>query len=73
MAGGGGSGFVMGALADVFSFGLFFGYTLIANADWTSEGVGGGFRLEAFPFFALVPKLHDLGFFAQFGIGSADS
>lgn len=72
MAGGGGEGFLMGALADVFSFGLFFGYTLIANNDWSSEGIGGGFRLEAFPFFSLVPVLHDLGFFAQFGIGSAD-
>ncbi len=72
MAGGGATGFVMGALADTFNFGLFFGYTLVQNSDWSSEGVGGGFRLEAFPFFALVPKLHDLGFFAQFGIGSAN-
>jgi hypothetical protein len=71
MGGGGVSAFVMGALADVFSFGLFFSYTLIENADWASEGIGGGFRLEAFPFFRLVPKLRDLGFFAQFGIGSA--
>ena len=72
MGGGGAEGFVMGALADVFSFGLFFGYTLVANNDWSSEGLGGGFRLEAFPFFKLVPLLRDLGFFAQFGIGSAN-
>lgn len=72
MAGGGGSGFVMGALADVFNFGLWFGYTLVANNDWASEGIGGGFRLEAFPLYSLVPKLRDLGLFAQFGIGSAN-
>ncbi len=71
MAGGGATGFVMAALADTFNFGVFFGYTLIQNNDWSSEGLGGGFRLEAFPFFALVPKLRDLGFFGQFGIGSA--
>jgi len=72
MAGGGGTGFVMGALADTLSFGLFIEYTLIANNDWSSEGIGGGFRLEAFPFFVLVPKLRDLGFFGQVGIGSAN-
>jgi len=72
MAGGGATGFVMGALADTFNFGLFFGYTLVQNDNWSSEGLGGGFRLEAFPFFVLVPKLRDLGFFAQFGIGSAN-
>lgn len=72
MAGGGLNGYVMGALADVFNFGLWFGYTVIQNNDWRSEGVGGGFRLEAFPFYSLVPKIRDLGFFAQFGIGSAN-
>jgi hypothetical protein len=72
MAGGGVNAYVMAALADVFNFGLFFGYTVIANNDWSSEGLGGGFRLEAFPLYSLVPKLKDLGFFAQFGIGSAN-
>jgi hypothetical protein len=72
MAGGGGTAFVMGALADVFNFGLYFGYTLVQNNDWASEGFGGGFRLEAFPLYSLVPKLRDLGAFAQFGIGSAN-
>jgi hypothetical protein len=72
MAGGGVNAYVMGALADVFNFGLWFGYTLIANDDWRSEGVGGGFRLEAFPLYSLFPKLKNLGLFAQFGIGSAN-
>jgi len=72
MAGGGVNAFVMGALADVFNFGLWFGYTLIANNDWTSEGLGGGFRLEAFPFHYVLPVIKNLGFFAQFGIGSAN-
>ena len=72
MAGGGGEGFIMAALADVFDFGLFISYTLVANNDWSSEGIGGGFRLETFPFFSIVPVLRDLGFFAQFGIGSAN-
>jgi hypothetical protein len=72
MAGGGVNAFVMAALADVFNFGLYFGYTLVANGDWKSEGLGGGFRLEAFPLYSLVPKLKDLGFFAQFGIGMAN-
>ncbi len=72
MAGGGINGYVMGALADVFNFGLRIGYTVVQNNDWRSEGVGGGFRLEAFPLYSLVPKLKDLGFFAQFGIGSAN-
>lgn len=72
MAGGGVNAFVMGALADVFNFGLWIGYTVIQNNDWRSEGLGGGFRLEAFPLYSLVPKLKDLGLFAQFGIGSAN-
>ncbi|HEX4474030.1 MAG TPA: hypothetical protein VH142_03065 [Polyangiaceae bacterium] len=72
MAGGGVNGYVMAALADVFNFGLYFGYTFVANNDWHSEGIGGGFRLEAFPLYSLVPSLKDLGLFAQFGIGSAN-
>jgi hypothetical protein len=72
MAGGGVNAYVMAALADVFNFGVYFGYTRIANGDWHSEGIGGGFRLEAFPLYSLVPRLKDLGLFAQFGIGSAN-
>ncbi len=72
MAGGGANGFVMGALADVFNFGLWFGYSVVQNADWSSEGVGGGFRVEAFPLLYVFPALKNLGFFAQFGIGSAN-
>ena len=72
MGGGGVNAFVMATLADAFNFGLWFGYTVIQNNDWSSEGLGGGFRLEAFPFYSLVPRLRDLGFFGQFGIGSAN-
>jgi hypothetical protein len=72
MGGGGVNGYVMAALADVFNFGLWFGYSVVANKDWSSEGLGGGFRLEAFPLYSLVPALRDLGFFGQFGIGSAN-
>ncbi len=72
MGGGGTNAYVMAALADVFSFGLWFGYSVIANKDWSSEGLGGGFRLEAFPLWSVTPSLRDLGFFAQFGIGSAN-
>ncbi|HEY1954692.1 MAG TPA: hypothetical protein VGH28_03755 [Polyangiaceae bacterium] len=72
MAGGGVNAFVMAALADVFNFGLWFGYSVVANADWSSTGIGGGFRLEAFPLWSVHPRLRDLGFFAQFGIGEAN-
>lgn len=72
MAGGGTNAFVMASLADVFNFGLWFGYSVIANNDWSSEGIGGGFRLEAFPLWSVARPLRDLGFFAQFGIGSAN-
>jgi hypothetical protein len=72
MGGGGFDAFVMAALADVFDFGLWFGYSLVANNDWSSEGIGGGFRLEAFPLYRVAKPLRDLGFFAQFGIGSAN-
>jgi len=70
MAGGGSSLFVMGALTDYLNFGLWFGQARFASSRWQSTGVGGGFRIEAFPLLSLVPILADLAVFTQLGIGS---
>jgi hypothetical protein len=70
MSGGGGAIFVMGALSDYVSFGLWFGSATFESADWRSTGYGVGFRIEAFPLGGLVPKLADLGAFTQLGLGS---
>jgi hypothetical protein len=70
MSGGGGSLFVMGALADYVSFGLWFGSATYQSADWRSTGFGVGFRVEAFPLYVLVPSLADLGVYTQLGVGS---
>ncbi|CAN5465297.1 hypothetical protein BH09MYX1_BH09MYX1_26020 [soil metagenome] len=64
--------FVMGAFADVFNFGAFFSTGRIENGDWKSSGMGGGFRVEAFPFFYFHRALRDFGIMAQFGIGGAN-
>jgi hypothetical protein len=61
---------IMGALADYLSFGFWFGAGNYQNRDWRSIGGGGGFRLEVFPLYTLVPKLKNLGVLGQFGIGS---
>ena len=70
LAGRGGSFFVMGAIADYVNFGLWFGSATYTNHDFRSTGVGGGFRVEAFPLYGLYPKLRDLAVFTKFGIGS---
>jgi len=70
MSGGGGSLFVMGALTDYVSFGLWFGSATYESSDWRSTGYGVGFRVEAFPLYKLVPSLADLGVYTQLGIGS---
>jgi hypothetical protein len=69
MLGYGASFFVMGAFADVFNFGAFFGMGGLQNEDWKSPAMGGGFRVEAFPLFYVHKALRDLGVMAQFGIG----
>jgi len=69
MVGYGGTFFVMGAFADVFNFGVWFGTGILGNSDWRSPGMGGGFRAEAFPFYGACKCLRDLGLMAQFGIG----
>ncbi len=71
MPGYSGSAFVMGALADVFNFGLFGGTSRLGTGDWSMTGYVGGFRLEAFPLYSVRPALRDLGFMAQFGVGAA--
>jgi hypothetical protein len=70
MAGSGSSLFIMGALTDYLNFGLWFGQARFDSSHWHSTGVGGGFRIEAFPLLTLVPKLADLAVFTQLGIGS---
>jgi hypothetical protein len=62
--------FLMGALTDYLNFGLWFGNARYASAHWRSTGLGGGFRIEAFPLISLFPKLGDLAVFTQLGIGS---
>jgi hypothetical protein len=71
MIGGGNSVLVMGALTDYVNFGLWFGRQSAQNGYWKESGGAGGFRVEGFPLFYVVPKLRDLGVFSQFGIGSA--
>jgi hypothetical protein len=62
--------FVMGALADYLSFGGWFGNGTFASHDWHAQMSGGGFRLEVFPLYVLVPSLKDLGVSAKLGLGS---
>jgi hypothetical protein len=68
MAGSSGTFFVMGALSDYLSFGFWLGSTMYRNADWRSNGGGGGLRVEVFPLAHLVPGLGLLG---NFGVGGA--
>ncbi|MFO0674343.1 MAG: hypothetical protein U0235_32825 [Polyangiaceae bacterium] len=63
--------FLMGALADTFNFGLWFGGMSGENATTKMSASGGGFRAEAFPLYSMSPRLRDLGFVAQFGVGHA--
>lgn len=63
--------FLMGALADTFNFGVWFGGMSGQNDTTKVLANGGGFRLEAFPLFSVHPRLRDLGFVAQVGLGGA--
>jgi hypothetical protein len=62
--------YLMGALSDLVNFGLWFGGGSGENERWRSAGGGGGIRLEFFPWVRVLPRLGDLGLFAQFGVGS---
>jgi hypothetical protein len=70
MSGTGWSFYVMGALTDYLSFGAWFGAQTYESSHWRSVGGGGGFRVEAFPLYRLVPALADLAVFAQLGLGT---
>jgi hypothetical protein len=70
MLGRGTTFYVMGALTDYLNFGLWFGTATFDSSRWHSTGGGGGFRVEAFPLYRLVPKLSDLAVFTQLGVGS---
>jgi len=69
MLGSGTELFVMGALADVFNFGLWMAGSGSENATFKSRATAGGFRVEAFPLYTVSPRLRDLGLLAKFGLG----
>ena len=71
MVGSGSGLFIGGAIADYVNFGFVFVSQSFKSSDWTGKSGGGGFRLETFPLVYAVPKLKNLGLFAQFGLGSA--
>jgi hypothetical protein len=62
--------FVMGALADYFSFGFWFGRATFSHNEERATQSGVGLRAEAFPLLLLCPRLAGLGLLAQFGIGT---
>lgn len=72
LVGTGESLFLMGALADVLNFGIWLGAGTYENDHWRSTGVAGGFRVDVFPLYALVPRLRDLGLAAKFGVGATE-
>jgi hypothetical protein len=69
MVGGGGSLFLMGAIADYLNFGVFFGSRTYENSEFRSVGGAIGFRVEAFPLYGISPRLRDFGLFSQLGYG----
>ncbi len=60
---------IMGALSDYVNFGFWAGGSSFDNKHWKAMGGGGGFRVDVFPLYSLVPKARDLGVFGQFGVG----
>jgi hypothetical protein len=71
MGGGGGTLFVMGAMSDWLSFGVFYTRANFKSANWTTTGGGGGFRVDLFPLYPLGRGFRDIGVYGQFGIGSS--
>lgn len=67
----GGRVFFMGALADTFNFGLWFGGMSGEGSTAKTSAQGGGFRVEVFPLYNVSPALRDLGVIAQLGVGTA--
>ncbi len=64
--------FVMGALTDYLSFGVWYCHAVFGNGNWRSNGDAAGLRIEIFPFVSLSPYLTGLGALAQFGLGSGN-
>jgi hypothetical protein len=62
---------LMGAIADYINVGPFFQSATYATDNWKTGAFGGGFRIDAFPFYRLYPRLQDLGVYAQLGFGIA--
>jgi|SoiMethySBSTD1v2_1073268.scaffolds.fasta_scaffold08996_9 hypothetical protein len=69
--GGGGTVWLGGALRDWFSFMIGFHTTRLSHDDLKLSASGAVFRIEAFPFFTGGGSLRDLGFAANFGLGTA--
>lgn len=72
LSGSGGSFFLMGALADELSVGLFFGGGSYKSDTYEASGGGLGLRLDVFPLVRLQPRLRDWALFAEFGGGGGD-
>jgi hypothetical protein len=70
----GGAGFTLFAeysLSDWLSFGPFYGRANFRSGQWYTFGGGGGFRVDIFPLYYVVPLLRDLAVYGQFGIGTS--
>jgi hypothetical protein len=64
--------FLMGALADYLSFGVWFSHASFDSSGFHARGDAGGLRVEVFPlvrFSRLYPPLSHLGVLGEFGIG----
>lgn len=64
--------FVLGALTDWFNVGGTFVSASFGGGRWTSTGYAIGLRAEVFPFLRVAPRLGDLGFALNAGIGVAE-
>jgi hypothetical protein len=62
---------LMGAIADYLNFGFWFAQAGFRSGSQQAEQVGIGLRVEAFPFVSICPRIAGLGFFGQFGLGTA--
>lgn len=69
MIGGDNALMLMGALADMVNFGIWYGASTHENDTWRSDGRGIGFRVEGFPLYGMGGGFRDFGFAGQFGVG----
>ena len=70
MPGFGGTLMVMGALADYFDFGFWFAQESFRGGGQRASEVGGGLRVEVFPFVLSLPRIAGFGAFSEFGLGT---